>query len=98
MLEHDLGDERAGLQVAAALELEDVALGADDGALREPREQAGEAGLAHWVGLPVHPDRRCGLPLPVRCRAHPSRPSPLRRLDARLPVGPLVVRELDLHD
>ena len=35
MLEHDLGHERAGLQVAAPLELEDVAFGADDGALVE---------------------------------------------------------------
>ena len=31
MLEHDLGHEGAGLQIAAALELEHVALGADDG-------------------------------------------------------------------
>ena len=31
MLEHDLGDECARLQIAAALELEQVALGADDG-------------------------------------------------------------------
>ena len=29
VLEHDLGDERAGLQEAPALELEQVALGAD---------------------------------------------------------------------
>ena len=34
MLEHDLRHERAGLQIAAALELEDIAFGADDGALR----------------------------------------------------------------
>ena len=33
VLEHDLGDERARLQVAAPLELEEVALGADDRAL-----------------------------------------------------------------
>ena len=40
MLEDDLGDERAGLQVAPALELEQVALGAHDGTLLEPLEEA----------------------------------------------------------
>ena len=34
-VEDHLGDERAGLDVAAALELEDVALGAEDDAVRE---------------------------------------------------------------
>jgi hypothetical protein len=31
MVEHDLGHERAGLEVAPALDLEQVALGAQDG-------------------------------------------------------------------
>ena len=48
VLEHDHGDEGAGLEVAAALELEQVALGADHGPLGEPREQPGPAA---W-GLP----------------------------------------------
>ena len=39
VLEHDLGHEGAGLQVPAPLELEDVALGADHGALVEPLQQ-----------------------------------------------------------
>ena len=42
MLEHDLGHERPGLQVAAPLELEQVALGADHGTLLEAIEK-----LAH---------------------------------------------------
>ncbi len=42
MLEHDLGHERAGLQIAAALELEHVAFGADHGPLVEALQQ-GEA-------------------------------------------------------
>ena len=39
MVEHDLGHERAGLQVAAPLELEEIALGADHRALVEPLEE-----------------------------------------------------------
>ena len=39
LLEHDLGDERAGLQIPAALELEEVPLGADHRALVEPLER-----------------------------------------------------------
>ncbi len=39
MLEHDLGDEGAGLQIAAPLELEEIALGADHRALVEPLEE-----------------------------------------------------------
>ena len=35
LVEDHLGDERARLDVAAALELEDVALGADDDAVSE---------------------------------------------------------------
>src|SRR5207237_175567 len=41
MLEDDLRDEGAGLQISAALELEQVALGADDGPGGEPFEQSG---------------------------------------------------------
>ena len=39
MLEHDLGHVGARLQIAAPLELEQVALGADDGAVFEPLQQ-----------------------------------------------------------
>jgi hypothetical protein len=39
ILEHDLRDERAGLQVPAALELEEVALRAGDRAGVQPLEQ-----------------------------------------------------------
>src|SRR2546429_4987897 len=41
MLEDDLGHEGAGLQIPAALELEEVALRADDRPGREPFEQPG---------------------------------------------------------
>ena len=56
VLEHDLGHERTGLQVAAALELEQVTLGADDGAGREPGRavsQSWRASLA-TVAPPSH--------------------------------------------
>jgi hypothetical protein len=36
VLKDDLGNERAGLKVAAALELEEIPLGADDRAVVEP--------------------------------------------------------------
>jgi hypothetical protein len=55
MLEHDLGHERAGLQVAAALELEHVAFGADHGpwSRRSSKDCAAESGihraLESWV-------------------------------------------------
>ncbi len=39
MVEHDLGHEGSGLQVAAPLELEQVPLRADHGALLKPLEQ-----------------------------------------------------------
>src|SRR5260221_2001073 len=39
-LEHDLGHVRAGLQVAAAFELEQVAFGADDRSLGQSLEQS----------------------------------------------------------
>ena len=54
MLEHHLGDERARLQVTAALQLEEVALGADHGALLEPRQQtsgSGGGGVCHVAPL-----------------------------------------------
>ena len=43
MLEHDLGDVGAGLEVPTPLALEQVPLGADDGALLEAVEQTGSA-------------------------------------------------------
>src|SRR5579875_2007694 len=43
MLEHDLGDIGAGLEIAAPLELEEVAFGTDDGALFQAIEQSGPA-------------------------------------------------------
>src|SRR5438046_901193 len=46
MLEHDLGDESAGLKVSAALELEQIPLGADHG----PVGQAPEETAVSWVG------------------------------------------------
>ena len=58
MLEHDLGDERARLQVAAALELEDVALGADHGALLEALEQ-GRGPDLRQVRCQAHPSTPC---------------------------------------
>ena len=39
LLEHDLRHERARLQVAPPLELEQITLGADDGSLAEPIEE-----------------------------------------------------------
>ena len=50
VLEDDLGDLRASLEVPAALELEQVPLGADHRALGEPLEQAG--GLPRRLRLP----------------------------------------------
>jgi hypothetical protein len=41
VVEDDLGNERARLDVASPLELEEVALGADDRPLRETLEEAG---------------------------------------------------------
>ena len=49
VLEHDLGHERAGLQVATALELEHVAFGADHGPLVEAFEE-GESGRCRSHG------------------------------------------------
>src|SRR3546814_2401415 len=45
MLEHDLRHEGAGLQVAAALQLEEIALGADHRALRQAFEKAALAAM-----------------------------------------------------
>ena len=41
VIQHDLGHVGAGLEVAAPLQLEEVALGADHGAVRKPLEQTG---------------------------------------------------------
>ena len=54
MLEHDFRHEGAGLQVAAPLELEHVALGADDGALGEALEKGRRAAVGGG-----HGGRRC---------------------------------------
>jgi len=52
MLEDDLGHERARLQVTAALALEQVALGADDGTLLEPLESLNMAvRMARWLSM-----------------------------------------------
>ncbi len=55
LFEHDLRDERAGLQIPPALELEEVPLGADDGPLLQPLEQSlcSLVGVAHRSSLPV---------------------------------------------
>ena len=60
VLEDDLGDERPGLQVAPPLELEEVALGTDDGALVEPLQQTCPGtGTAHAASLSsLHGGRR----------------------------------------
>jgi hypothetical protein len=47
MLEHDLGDERARLEIPPALELEDVSFGADDGTGGKLVEEGTRAGRAH---------------------------------------------------
>ena len=52
LVEDHLGDERAGLDVAAALELEDVALGADDDAVSETLLQGPAATDGSSVLLP----------------------------------------------
>ena len=57
MLDQHLGHEGAGLQVAAALELEHVALRADDRPFLEARQQA--AFLGRRAGRP-------GAPAPAR--------------------------------
>ena len=52
VLEHDLGDERARLQVAAPLELEEVALGADHRprARRSNRSAMSDSFVARFTG------------------------------------------------
>ena len=52
LVEDHLGDERAGLDVAAALELEDVALGAEDDAVSETLLQGPRATDGPSVVLP----------------------------------------------
>ena len=50
VLEDDLGHERARLQVATALELEQVALGAQDRALRQALQQPSSVRRVELVG------------------------------------------------
>ena len=59
VLEDDLGNEGASLQVAPPLELEQIALGADDGTLLEPLEKAHlRACSAHTQPYPRRRGRR----------------------------------------
>ena len=66
VLEHDLGDEGAGLEVPAPLALEQVSLGADHRALFEPLEQSGSAGRHGAQPTPYE--------LPTVRRSPPARP------------------------
>src|SRR5262249_33191714 len=62
MLEHDLRDEGAGLGIPAGLELEEIALGTDHRALRQPLHEAGVARPAALARLALHgvsPDFVC---------------------------------------
>ena len=47
MLEHDLGYERAGLEVAAPLELEQITLRTQHGPLLEPLAKPGSSHASH---------------------------------------------------
>src|SRR5215218_4391640 len=62
VVEDDLGHERAGLQVAAALELEQVALSADDGALRETLEESVHRASLQPGLRPLQPRSRADRP------------------------------------
>ncbi len=57
MLEHDLGDDRTRLQVATALELEEVPLRTHDGTLLEAVDQSlsRSRDLVGSLGHPAHP-------------------------------------------
>ena len=52
LLEHDLGNERPRLQIAAALELEQVALRAHDRSLVEFRQQTGFRAVITHLNAP----------------------------------------------
>src|SRR5438128_12663432 len=58
MLEHDLGHVGAGLQLAASLALEEIALRADDGAACEAIEKP-KLGLGSAVSHGHPPDEGC---------------------------------------
>ena len=73
VVEHHGGHEGAGLQVAAALAFEEVALGADDGAGGESVEKSGRAHGA----IPLHPAQEGSSPR-VTNRARRGHP-PSRR-------------------
>ena len=79
MLEHDLGHEGAGLQIAAALELEHIALGADHRSLVEPFEQR-----QSWRGRSVMAigGRTTNRPSPtIACFGEPRRGRRTMRID-----------------
>ena len=92
MLEHDLRDERAGLQVAAALELEHVALGADHGPLVEAFQQglARRSRSIHRVALKSgrRPGTISRLPRRRQMRRAHSRRSPMVEQDDPRPSLP----------
>ena len=80
-VEHHLGDERPGLQEAAALELEQVALGADDDAVVEPLAQPPCRSRAARPSAPAGRTRsrpRCGTPSHARARRGPRSPADRR--------------------
>ena len=59
MLEHDLGHVGAGLQIAAPLELEQIALGADHRSLVEPFEQPLPSSVGTQFTISFGVDCRC---------------------------------------
>jgi hypothetical protein len=75
MLEHDLGDERACLKVAAPLELEDVALGADDDSL--------VYGSAQQTASNARARPSCGRAAPFPRGTMRARPTCALRISAR---------------
>jgi hypothetical protein len=70
MFEHDLRHERPGLQIAAALELEDIAFGANDGAGVEALQQRGarNGGREHGGRSPGCEPRRGDYRISARKR------------------------------
>src|SRR5689334_11344847 len=87
MLENDLGDKRARLQVAAAFELEDVALGADDGPLFKAIKQRCRS-LSGGCG---HDDTLVAQGATIALRAGPDQPrgdADCRRCDVQAGTTP----------
>src|SRR5207249_218065 len=78
MVEHDLRDERSRLDVAAPLELEEIALGADDRAALQAFEEA----VAHRSIMSARTARARG---PARGPGRASRP-PRRKARPREPA------------